>query len=71
MCSINIKNMDFKKLKELINSIPEEQLDCDVEITFITDTKTGNGVKIGYIEGVLFVDDGSLKLIGKEGGNNW
>ena len=63
--------MDFKKLKELINSIPEEHLDYEVELNFIYDTKTGNGIKIGTIEGVLFVDNIPLKLIGKECKNNW
>lgn len=63
--------MDFKKLKELINSIPEEHLDYEVELNFIYDTKTGNGIKIGNIEGVLFVDNMPLKLVGKEIRNNW
>ena len=63
--------MDFKKLKELINSIPEEHLDYEVELNFIYDTKTGNGIKIGNIEGVLFVDNIPLKLVGKEIRNNW
>lgn len=63
--------MDFKKLKELINSIPEEHLDYEVELNFIYDTKTGNGIKIGNIEGVLFVDNMPLKLVGKESKNNW
>lgn len=63
--------MDFKKLKELINSIPEEYLDYEVELNFIYDIKTGNRIKIGNIEGVLFVDNMPLKLVGKESENNW
>ena len=63
--------MDFKKLKELINSIPEEHLDYEVELNFIYNTKTGQGIKTGYIEGVLFIDNIPLKLVGKESQNNW
>lgn len=63
--------MDFKKLKELINSIPEEHLDSEVELNFIYNTKTGQGIKTGYIEGVLFIDNIPLKLVGKENQDNW
>ena len=63
--------MDFKKLKELINSIPEEHLDYEVNLEFIYNTKTGQGIKTGRIEGVLFIDNMPLKLIGTENQNNW
>ena len=63
--------MDFKKLKELINSIPEEHLDYEVELNFIYNTKTGQGIKTGSIEGVLFIDNMPLKLVGKERQDNW
>ena len=63
--------MDFKKLKELINSIPEEHLDSEVELNFIYNTKTGQGIKSGRIEGVLFIDNMPLKLVGTENQDNW
>lgn len=63
--------MDFRKLKELVDSIPENQLDYEVELNFITETKTGNGLKTGRLEGVLFVDNLPLKFIGIEINNNW
>ncbi len=63
--------MDFKKLKELINSIPEEHLDYEVELNFIYNTKTGQGIKTGIIEGVLFIDNMPLKLVGNESQDNW
>lgn len=63
--------MDFKKLKELINSIPEEHLDYEVNLEFIYNTKTGQGIKTGHIEGVLFIDNIPLKLVGKEDQDNW
>ena len=61
--------MDFKKLKELINSIPEEHLDYEVNLEF--KYNTGQGIKTGYIEGVLFIDNMPLKLVGKEDQDNW
>jgi hypothetical protein len=63
--------MNFEKLKELINSIPEEQLDYEVELNFIYNTKAGQGIKTGAIEGVLFIDNMPLKLVGKEIQDNW
>lgn len=63
--------MDFKKLKELINSIPEEHLNYEVEVNFITNTKTGNGIKLGIIEGIMFIDNIPLKLVAKEENTNY
>jgi len=57
--------MNFKKLKKLINSIPDEHLDYEVELNFIYDTKSGYGIKKGIIEGIIFVDNMPLKLVGK------
>ena len=60
--------MNFEKLKEIINSIPEEYLGSEVEIQFVNNTKTGKGIKFGTVEGVLFIDNIPLKLAAKEEG---
>lgn len=58
--------MNFRKLKEFIETIPEEMLDYEVELEFKYNTKSTTIIKSGNIEGIIFVDDLPLKLIGVE-----
>lgn len=56
--------MDFRKLKELIESLPEEQLDNEIFTTFISETRTGKKeTRRGIISGVIFVDSFPLELV--------
>lgn len=59
--------MNFKKLKEIIDSIPEEFLDAEVELQFIYETKATTVIKRGNLNGIIFEDNYPLKLIGIEG----
>ena len=56
--------MDFRKLKELIEELPDEQLDNEVYITFISETKSGKKeVRRGDLSGVLYVDSFPLEFV--------
>lgn len=58
------KNMDFKKLKELIEELPDKQLDNEVYITFISETKAGKKeVRRGDLSGVIYVDSFPLEFV--------
>lgn len=64
--------MDFRKLKELVGQIPEDELDREVAITFMSETKAGRKeVRRGDVSGMIYIDNLPLELIASECNNKY
>lgn len=61
--------MTFEKLKDLLDTMSEEDLLKEIQIKFNYSTKSSSNIKEGIVSGIIYENDSIVTLFAEENSN--